>query len=496
MLGRLRSFFPGLNGPRFNEPYIVSFSTGQEVIARVNYTGRFNSLRNVGTGNAVKNGIIWLDVDTKTMGYNICVTITGPDGCKDYRCIDFVTRDVCLYTFTTGVRSFSSIEAPFEIDLSDVADIEFQLRSQYGNDFNNIGSCRNYEPCSGAYRSASFTYIPNDEDEPCKKGGKISCNACEEASGHLSGIVVPPNHTGELITSSSGDLCGCIFPPGLIADEQFLDGMAASRKDPYSFSTVAVFPCDTEASGDDGGIIKGPPECESIFEHCENCEVDIVESSCEYLFTCKDYIPPRKEYVEGDRINCFSFMNDCNVYAQCSINPCLGIDPDEVLLYCSTGCYESELEPYFGKIECGDDEDQDNICDCEQIKNKVINCFVCPELATMTQLTSDVYEKVERSFTNERKDDNLKDETDQNFYIYPNPFKNSVFLKGPFEHYQNSKISIFNVLGSVVYSATIQNSMTGTIEINLDDLRLLSGMYFVVIEDDNSVIHSEKLVKE
>ncbi|WP_299012544.1 T9SS type A sorting domain-containing protein [uncultured Polaribacter sp.] len=73
--------------------------------------------------------------------------------------------------------------------------------------------------------------------------------------------------------------------------------------------------------------------------------------------------------------------------------------------------------------------------------------------------------------------------------VYPNPASNSFTIKSNYTHWKN--LSIYNTLGVKVYSNnTVQNSLN----INTKEYKMSSGMYFVVIQDEQGEQFIEKLL--
>lgn len=78
-----------------------------------------------------------------------------------------------------------------------------------------------------------------------------------------------------------------------------------------------------------------------------------------------------------------------------------------------------------------------------------------------------------------------------NVMIYPNPAQNEVFISGSFP--ANAKVSISNMLGQEVLKANLDtNSQTA---VSLQNIS--KGIYMLnILNKENAVLHSEKLVKE
>lgn len=74
------------------------------------------------------------------------------------------------------------------------------------------------------------------------------------------------------------------------------------------------------------------------------------------------------------------------------------------------------------------------------------------------------------------------------FLVYPNPVSDKLFISFP-ATFSEAKISLYNVLGQIIFEKTIQNSETSIL---LDNIN--SGIYFYKIKS-NSFVQSGKIIK-
>ncbi len=72
--------------------------------------------------------------------------------------------------------------------------------------------------------------------------------------------------------------------------------------------------------------------------------------------------------------------------------------------------------------------------------------------------------------------------------IYPNPLKNSLYIKTELNDFENSEIEIINYLGQAVLKTPFSNS--------IDVSKLASGIYNLKISSENREIYYSKFVKE
>ena len=81
--------------------------------------------------------------------------------------------------------------------------------------------------------------------------------------------------------------------------------------------------------------------------------------------------------------------------------------------------------------------------------------------------------------------------TENRIYIYPNPCNDILhFSASGIKNYQNTYISVYDVLGNLVIKNKIMNSQS---ELNISELS--KGVYFIKIENtDNNI--TTKFIKE
>ena len=92
---------------------------------------------------------------------------------------------------------------------------------------------------------------------------------------------------------------------------------------------------------------------------------------------------------------------------------------------------------------------------------------------------------------------NINNDNDKNIFIYPNPTKDKLLIK--LEKIENIKskfveVSIYNSNSQIIKSLKFNTS--DEIEINLVDLNLNKGVYFININDNNQLIKKSKFILE
>jgi len=84
---------------------------------------------------------------------------------------------------------------------------------------------------------------------------------------------------------------------------------------------------------------------------------------------------------------------------------------------------------------------------------------------------------------------NISDEVSETnkIRIFPNPFENEIFIKSTVLY---SQIEIYNLTGTKIFSRKVSENQS---EINLNCL--LSGIYLIVIKNNNTIIYTQKIIK-
>jgi hypothetical protein len=85
------------------------------------------------------------------------------------------------------------------------------------------------------------------------------------------------------------------------------------------------------------------------------------------------------------------------------------------------------------------------------------------------------------------------------FYIIPNPFKNTLSIQFLKEENRNVKISVLNVYGKVVYTDEIENLNSGKYVFDADIESLSNGVYFCRLEfksGNRSITEIAKIIKQ
>jgi hypothetical protein len=76
--------------------------------------------------------------------------------------------------------------------------------------------------------------------------------------------------------------------------------------------------------------------------------------------------------------------------------------------------------------------------------------------------------------------------------IYPNPASN--YLRINYSSTNDYNIVISNILGSVVYTSPVVSSFENSTFINLNDLKILNGIYLVKVYESTNLIATQKLI--
>jgi len=430
-----------------HNPYLIEFSTGQ--------TGLFWAFNNGTEFNTIYGEI---KVDNIPGGTTVCARVTDARGCKDLQCFEIFYGDQCLYSIDNQLPRDADREIgdPFQ-DNIDFDQLFYQLNTDYGlseGDF--IARCRSYEVCPRDWTYGPILFEPYDPDNPCTGGGLLRCNLCGD-EGNEFWMDVPPNYIAEQILIDGE--CMCLFPPGIITDDDFFEATTAGNVNAAgSFPVLAFYDCHTSGiPGGGNGTPVGPGSCDAVAPECEACDFEVVPGECAYAVYCEEHDAgePPVATIDGDSWTCVSFkMDNCILYDQCLINHCIGLD--KPLMDCTGGCPEADVNfflPLSGQIDCGEDE----LCDCEEIAAKLFLCLPCENSGGGIAF-NDVPNSEDRKTSTKELIRNLKaDVIDEELLkVYPNPFNDQINIEIESTKEQYVEVIIYDILGKMVQQRNLQ----------------------------------------
>ncbi len=85
----------------------------------------------------------------------------------------------------------------------------------------------------------------------------------------------------------------------------------------------------------------------------------------------------------------------------------------------------------------------------------------------------------------------IYDNTLSQFTLFPNPVKNELFLSSK-NTTRNLKLKIFNIEGKLLSTQTVAHQDQTSIDVS----QLVSGLYFINIEDKNGNTEVKKFIKD
>lgn len=88
----------------------------------------------------------------------------------------------------------------------------------------------------------------------------------------------------------------------------------------------------------------------------------------------------------------------------------------------------------------------------------------------------------------------IKENTTSNFYLYPNPFKDELFIKNVCLNTEVIQINILNINGQAIQTREFKSIEKETIKLNTESL--CSGVYLLQIKKGDEVVFSQKIVKQ
>ena len=468
-----------------NNPYIIEFSTGQRGSFRVDNDGRIDE---------IYDGQI--KVDNIPGGTTVCARVSNSRGCKDLQCFEIFFGDQCLYSIDDQLPRDIDSETgdPFQ-DNIDFDQLFFQLNTNYGlseGDF--IARCRSYEVCPRDWTVGPILFEPYDPDNPCTGGGLLRCDLCGE-EGNEFWIDVPPNYIAEQI-SIDGE-CMCLFPSGIITDDDFFEATTAGNVNAAGgLPVLAFYDCQTSGNpGGGNGTPVGPGSCDAVAPECEACDFEVVPGECAYAVYCEEHDAgePPVTTIPGDSWTCVALkMDNCILYDQCLVNHCIGLD--QPLMDCTSGCPEADVNfflPLSEQIDCGEDE----LCDCEEIMTKLPRCLPCensgggiafddePNSEDRNASEEELKRKVNTVIINEEL---LK--------VYPNPFNDQINIEIESKREQRIDLFIYDVLGKIIQqkNAQLYKGANSFVMDSWDNEH--SGIYEIMVRYDSGKMLSKRVV--
>jgi len=94
-------------------------------------------------------------------------------------------------------------------------------------------------------------------------------------------------------------------------------------------------------------------------------------------------------------------------------------------------------------------------------------------------------------FSNQTQPDSTNIYEIQKLKLYPNPVSDRLFIEYDVIFVKEAKLQIYNSIGAVVYTKTLEEK-TDNVEVNVSDYK--NGLYFCSLQIDGKLLNTKKIL--